>query len=261
MIRVAAIDLDGTLLRSDGTVSAATVKAVARAVESGIRIVVVTARPPRYVALLATEVGLTGLAVCANGAITYDLDSGATTIHFPLSVHIAQTAARRIAEVLPEAAFALETGWHCFVGPGYGHRASREQARTEVNDLWASTPNCVKLLAWSAAPVTDALLELVARALPPEATLTYSGASGMLEIHAAGVSKVATLAALCDQWGVTAAEVAAFGDMPNDLPLLRWAGLAVAVANAHPNLLAVAHEVTASNDEDGVARVLGRWEK
>lgn len=83
----------------------------------------------------------------------------------------------------------------------------------------------------------------------------------MLEIHAAGVSKVATLAALCDQWGVTAAEVAAFGDMPNDLPLLRWAGLAVAVANAHPNLLAVAHEVTASNDEDGVARVLGRWEK
>ena len=50
----------------------------------------------------------------------------------------------------------------------------------------------------------------------------------------------------------------AFGDMPNDLAMLRWAGRAVAVANAHPDVVAAADEVTASNDEAGVARVLER---
>jgi hydroxymethylpyrimidine pyrophosphatase-like HAD family hydrolase len=51
-------------------------------------------------------------------------------------------------------------------------------------------------------------------------------------------------------------DVVAFGDMPNDVPVLAWAGTAVAVANAHPDVLAVADLVTASNDEDGVARHL-----
>jgi Cof subfamily protein (haloacid dehalogenase superfamily) len=264
MIKVAAVDLDGTLLRSDGTVSPATVETMARVAKSGVRVVIVTARPPRFVAMLASDLGLTGQAVCANGAMVHDLDSAETTICGPLSIHVARQAAHGIAAVLPAAAFAIETGWHCVVGPGYEHRANREHARTEVktlDELWTSTGTCVKLLAWSHSPVTDALLDLVAQALPAEATLTYSGAQGMLEIQAAGVSKLATLAALCARWGVTASEVAAFGDMPNDLPVFHWAGLSVAVANAHPSLLAVADEVTASNDEDGVARVLVRWEK
>jgi Cof subfamily protein (haloacid dehalogenase superfamily) len=264
MIKVAAVDLDGTLLRSDGTVSPATVATIGRVVNSGVRVVIVTARPPRFVVKLAMDVGLTGQAVCANGAIVLDLDTAETTICGPLSIHVARQAAHCIAAVLPGAAFAIETGGHCVVGPGYEHRATREDARTEVqtlDELWTGTDTCVKLLAWSRTPVTDALLDVVARALPAEATLTYSGAPGMLEIQAAGVSKLATLAELCARWGVAAAEVAAFGDMPNDLPLLRWAGLSVAVANAHPGLLAVADEVTASNDEDGVARVFMRWEK
>jgi hydroxymethylpyrimidine pyrophosphatase-like HAD family hydrolase len=118
----------------------------------------------------------------------------------------------------------------------------------------------VKLLAWSAAPVTDAVVEMVGDILPTGTAVTYSGAAGMLEVHAAGVSKVATLSALCGSWGVSAEEVAAFGDMPNDLPMLRWVGHAVAVANAHPAVRAIADDITASNDDDGVALVLSRWE-
>jgi hydroxymethylpyrimidine pyrophosphatase-like HAD family hydrolase len=59
--------------------------------------------------------------------------------------------------------------------------------------------------------------------------------------------------------GITAAEVVAFGDMPNDVPMLGWAGLGVAMGNAHPDAVAAADEVTASNVDDGVARVLERW--
>ena len=72
------------------------------------------------------------------------------------------------------------------------------------------------------------------------------------------MSKATTLAALCAEQGLGAADAVAFGDMPNDLPMLAWAGHAVAVANAHPDVLAAADEVTASNDESGVALVLER---
>jgi Cof subfamily protein (haloacid dehalogenase superfamily) len=262
VIKVVALDLDGTLLRSDGTVSQATVEALAGVAAAAMRAVIVTARPPRFVKRLAAEAGLTGLAICSNGAIVYDLDRDHSTICGPLQVSTARSAALAVAAVLPDAAFAVETGWQAVAGPAYGHRASGEDSRVDVpseEELWSCAETCVKLLAWSPAQVTDALLELVAGALPADTTVTYSGASGMLEIHAAGVSKVATLSRLCLEWGVTAAEVAAFGDMPNDLPVMGWAGLAVAVANAHPSVKAIAHEVTASNDDDGVATVLSRW--
>ena len=87
--------------------------------------------------------------------------------------------------------------------------------------------------------------------------MTYSGRQ-LVEISAAGVTKAFALAAHCADLGIRPEEVIAFGDMPNDVPLLRFAGLGVAVANAHPDA-AAADEVTASNDDDGVALVLERF--
>ena len=89
--------------------------------------------------------------------------------------------------------------------------------------------------------------------------VTYSSSEdALLEISAAGVSKASALAAVCSARGIAAEEVIAFGDMPNDLPMLTWAGRGVAVANAHPEVLAAADEITAGNDECGVAQVLER---
>ena len=90
------------------------------------------------------------------------------------------------------------------------------------------------------------------------AEITFSGIDGLLEISAAGISKAFTLENLAAEHGMGASEVVAFGDMPNDLPMLAWAGHAVAVANAHPDVRQIADEITASNDEDGVARVVER---
>ncbi|MCF8504376.1 MAG: HAD hydrolase family protein [Caulobacter sp.] len=83
----------------------------------------------------------------------------------------------------------------------------------------------------------------------------WSGAP-FVEIAPMGVSKGAGLAAYCGDLGLTAAEVIAFGDMPNDLPMLTFAGCGVAVANAHPDLLAAADQITSSNEADGVAEVI-----
>lgn len=253
------MDLDGTLLRSDSTVSPRSAAALRAFAGADGRNVIVTARPPRFVRLLAREAGITGIAVCSNGAIVYDLDTGEIKLTGPMTAQVARSAAAAVATVVPGAAFAFETGERAFVGPGYGHVATRDEARVEVAEevtFWAAADQCVKLLAWSPAPVTGELLVRVAASLPPSAEVTYSGANGMIEINAAGVSKVNTLARLCAEWAVAPAEVAAFGDMPNDLPVLRWAGIAVAVANAHSDVLACAHRVTASNDDDGVAMVL-----
>jgi hydroxymethylpyrimidine pyrophosphatase-like HAD family hydrolase len=109
------------------------------------------------------------------------------------------------------------------------------------------------------ALLADALLERAQEVVGHLAELTHSNSGdGLLEISAAGISKATTLARLCEERGVGREAVLAFGDMPNDLPMLRWAGHSVAVAGAHPDVLAAADEVTAANDDDGVALVLER---
>lgn len=256
MFRVVAVDLDGTLLRSDKTVSARTVCALRQTAAAGVRVVIVTARPPRFVRTLADETGLGGVAVCSNGAIIHHLATDVHDVVGPLSLAVAARAAEAIAEVMVGAAFALETGRRSLIGPGYAHAASiDDDDENHVADLWGTSDDCVKLLAWSAATVTDDFLERIADRVP-EVIVSYSGANGMIEISAAGVTKDATLARLCDSWGVGPAEVIAFGDAPNDISMLQWAGTGVAMANAHPAVLACADRVAPSNDDDGVAMIL-----
>ena len=115
-----------------------------------------------------------------------------------------------------------------------------------------------QLLARHPRMACDELLALAVEVLDGQVAVTSSSKEALLEISAPGVTKASALAGLAARAGIPAAEVVAFGDMPNDLPMLAWAGRAVAVANAHPEVLAVADEVTASNDEDGVALVLER---
>jgi hydroxymethylpyrimidine pyrophosphatase-like HAD family hydrolase len=88
-----------------------------------------------------------------------------------------------------------------------------------------------------------------------DAVATWSG-EGLVEISAPGVTKAATLSLVADELGVAAPDVVAFGDMPNDLPMLEWAGTAYAMANADPLVLQAADHLAPSNDHDGVARVL-----
>jgi hydroxymethylpyrimidine pyrophosphatase-like HAD family hydrolase len=114
----------------------------------------------------------------------------------------------------------------------------------------------VKLLARSGGHDPDSFAELVSESLAGLAETTHSSSSGLVEISAAGVTKAAGLAWLCEREGYSAEQVIAFGDMPNDLPMLAWVGRSVAVGNAHPAVRAIADEVTLTNDEDGVAAYL-----
>lgn len=254
-----ASDLDGTLLRDDKTISERTRAALRRVQEAGIALVLVTGRPPRRMKIVAEELGLTGLAVCCNGAIVYDLAADAIFQHDTLSSDIARQLVTALREAAPGVCFAIERGL------AFGH----EPAYTAISQVIEQEP---PLSADAETLCIEAVTKLIVRhpEIPIEelwrislavagetAAVTHSGAP-FVEIAAAGITKASALAGVCARHGIASSAVIAFGDMPNDLPMLAWAGRSVAVANAHPDVLAAVDEVTATNEDDGVAVVLER---
>jgi Cof subfamily protein (haloacid dehalogenase superfamily) len=257
VFRLAAIDLDGTLLRHDSTLSERSLAALGRAQSAGIRVVLVTARGPRSVRLKAAEAGLEGSAICSNGAIILDLASGEVVNTRPLAEAVAARLVTELRARLPGILFAAESE-EITLEPGFAAWDWEPPPGTRYADgLELVAGPVAKLILRHDAQTLDAIAQAARELAGDQASVTIPG-PWTVEVSAAGVSKAAALAELCAELAIEAAEVIAFGDYPNDLPMLEWAGHAVAVANAHPDVLAVADEVTASNEEDGVAVVLER---
>lgn len=208
---------------------------------------------------MAQQVGVTGLAICCNGAIVYDLSAEAIVAHTPLASGVARRLVTALRAAVPGVCFAVERGVRAGRDPGYAALCvDADDPPAFITDaLTLCTGDVTKLLVRHPAMPLPDLLRNARDIAGDSAVVTHSGAV-FVEISAADVTKAAALEALCAQMGVDAARVVACGDMPNDLPMLHWAGHGVAVANAHPAVLAAADEVTLSNDDDGVARVLAR---
>jgi Cof subfamily protein (haloacid dehalogenase superfamily) len=256
--RLVATDLDGTIVRSDGTVSARTVAALARVEQAGATLVFVTGRPPRWMGSVVEEVGHRGLAICANGALIYDLHTERVVEEHLIPAAVLREAMGRLRKVLPDMGFAVEYADGIVFDPNYeraGWDRSSMAGRTADGDVLFDRP-CAKLLARHPSESVDELLKQALPAIGDIVTPTHSNGIRLLEISAFGVSKATSLARLCAQRDISANEVVAFGDMPNDLPMLTWAGRSYAVANAHPDVLAAVTRHTAGHDEDGVAQVL-----
>jgi len=257
-VRLVACDLDGTLLLPDTTVSARSLAAIGRLRQAGVVFLVVTGRPPRSVREIAARAGLGGLAICANGALVYDLDAGEVLTSTPLASVVGRRLVRELRQALPgvvfasedERGFRRESAW-----VGTGLDAVDEVVHADPLDLVAEP--VAKLLVRHPELGAGELFARVIELASDQAVATYSGTS-LVEISAAGVTKAYALDWVCRRLGIPAGAVMAFGDMPNDLPMLAWAGHAVAVANAQPEVRREADEVTASNLDDGVALVLER---
>jgi Cof subfamily protein (haloacid dehalogenase superfamily) len=256
--RLVATDLDGTIVRSDGTLSARTVAALSRVEQAGATLVIVTGRPPRWMTGLAEALAHQGLAICANGALLYDLHTERVVEEHLIPVAVMREAVDRLRGALPELGFAAEFADGIVYESRYdraGWDRSLSIVRMVDRDELLGRP-CAKLLARHPSMDADELLKCALPLVEDIVTPTHSNGTRLLEISALGVSKATALATLCAERGVTAADVVAFGDMPNDLPMLAWAGRAYAVANAHPLVLAAVTRRTASNEDDGVAQIL-----
>jgi Cof subfamily protein (haloacid dehalogenase superfamily) len=262
--KLIATDLDGTLVRSDDTVSAYTHGVLGRVRAAGIPIVGVTGRGPRIIELCRRDIPEAGFLVLAQGARVVDL----TDPHGPVTLRAEVVDGAVVAGVI-EALEAVAGPLVIMVEAldhadaplwGEAHPAWRYPDALEYRTRSESLAGPVlKAFAHSERYEPDELLA-IARELPPARGVTVTQAGlGYIEICPPGVTKASGLAVVADSLGVDPRDVLVFGDMPNDLAMFGWAGWGrVAVANAHPEVLALADEVTLGNDEDGVAVYLDR---
>ncbi len=284
-LRMIATDLDGTLLLPDGSVGERTRAALAALRLTHVDLVIVTGRPTRWIAPVVAMTGHEGIGVAANGAVVLDLADGRVTDVVPFAPEVALEIVERLRLAFPGVVFAVErarvgdwvgsTGGSAYTDPeplnpersdfalGVGYRPRWRVPEGvpvgPIEDVLVQGDS-VKILArpgpdhdldadlfWSAgAAVLDGLAEA-----------THSNPDDvLLEVSVLGVDKGSALARIATSYGLSHDQVAAVGDAPNDLPMLRWAGLACAVANAHPLVLAEAGHVLASNEAEGVADLI-----
>ncbi|WP_435875896.1 HAD family hydrolase [Nonomuraea wenchangensis] len=157
---------------------------------AGAVIVFVTARPPRGVREIAEQAGVTGTAICSNGAIVYDLDTDEITESLPLDPGAARRAARALAEALPGVGLAVETGRGVLAEAAYTRRVPEDMPfyREVVSVLEEAEP-FVKLLAHSPAHTADEMIAAVPATVKGLAEITQSGYGGLVGISAPGVTK------------------------------------------------------------------------
>jgi hydroxymethylpyrimidine pyrophosphatase-like HAD family hydrolase len=255
-VRLVATDLDGTLVHTDGSLTPRTRDALRRAEEAGLAVIFVTGRPLRWAREVFEHVGGHGLAIVSNGALVWDVAADGLHLERTIPPAVGRDVAERIRAAVPGSTFAVETLAGIALETEFleRHPVPPGSRRGPLAEIFAAP--AVKLLARHEELPAQEFWDRADAAVGDRATITWSSASALLEISAAGVTKASTLELLCTARGVTAAEVLAFGDMPNDLPMLAWAGTSYAMANAHPRVLEVADHVAPTNDDDGVAQVL-----
>ncbi|MDX6300473.1 MAG: hypothetical protein QOF53_1687 [Nocardioidaceae bacterium] len=255
-LRLVATDLDGTLLHTDGTVTDRTRAALTAVEDLGVAVVFVTGRPIRWMSHLWEHVGEHGLAVCSNGGIVYDVPNRSVRTARPIPPDVGLEAADLMRTAIPGTTFALEKVSGFAKEPGFMERYALPE-EVEVGELsQLFDGDTVKMLARHEDLAPEVFWAETERVAGHLVTTTSSSVGALVEISAAGVTKASTLALLCEELGVEAEQVVAFGDMPNDLAMLSWAGTSYAMANAHPSVLAAARRTAPSNEEDGVAAVL-----
>ncbi|ANH92863.1 hydrolase [Streptomyces sp. SAT1] len=255
-----ATDLDGTLLRGDDSVSGRTRAALGRAAAAGARHLVVTGRPAPRVRPLLRSLGGTGLAVCGQGAQLYDAGADRMLWSVTLDRETAETALGKIEAEVGEVYAAVDqdgVDGLTLIEPEYrmAHPTLPAERVGRREELWRAPIS--KVLLRHPRLSDDELAAAARDAVGPLASVTMSG-PGTVELQPCGITKATGLALAAARLGLGPGDALAFGDMPNDIPMFRWAARGVAMAGAHPELKAVADEVTTSNEDDGVAVVLDR---
>ncbi|APX01828.1 Cof-type HAD-IIB family hydrolase [Arthrobacter sp. QXT-31] len=260
-MRLVASDIDGTILGHDGRISDRTVRAFHACRNAGVELVFVTGRPPRWLHPLEEQLGHTGTVICSNGAVVWDLEEDKVVSAQTMAIDDIFEIRRIIKNLRPTALFAAETltGFH--LEPGFIENGSSELLSEFTPAPLASTLTAedavVKFLAIVREGTADEFLAQVSPAVGNLASVTHSAPTvAMLELAVPGINKAVTLAGYAASLGIDASDVVAFGDMPNDIEMLRWAGQGYAMASGHPEAIRAAGQQAPHFDDDGVAQIL-----
>jgi len=274
-VRMVATDLDGTLLRSDGTLSPRTVEVLRRATDEGLIVVPATGRPLPIARHLMEELDFLPVWVLANGAVTWDATRGEVVRAETIDQETAIEIVHRLRAIMPVVVAVEAEGGAAFES-GFERTLQNAQAlrRPGVDDVTTAINGpVVKILvvpqAWLDQPDglgdlyrTSAMEEFygqMAVALADLGAMAQFSGMQFLEIGAGTATKGSALASLAQDWGIAPTEVAAFGDYHNDLTMLTWAGRSYVTGHASADVRAVADEVLGDNDDDVVAAMVERF--
>jgi Cof subfamily protein (haloacid dehalogenase superfamily) len=258
-INLVAIDLDGTLLTSDKQITPRAVAAIRRAAVLGVRVVIASARPPRSVQPLYDLCGLNTVQINYNGALVWDPIGRKIILHRPMvpeTVHaVIELARSRHPQTL--ASIEILDKWYTDkFDPTYVTETAKVFQPDKVVPFDQSlTEPVTKLMLLGPAESIIELEGLLASHFSGQ-LLVLRIEDYMLQIMHPTAGKSSALAAVAELYNVPRSQVMAIGDAPNDLGMIQWAGLGVAVNNAHPLVRKAADYITASNDEEGAAEAM-----
>jgi 5-amino-6-(5-phospho-D-ribitylamino)uracil phosphatase len=257
-IRLIALDLDGTLLDPSDAISPANRAAVAAARAAGVRVIFVTGRGAHDPLRFARELGLTDPLICAHGAITLDVPTGRELRHIAIHPQYAEPIIRFAQREYLDCAVYVDGRFHRHTGrPRY--------MEDMVGPTWVDVESLDHLARMTPTFIRFFGRESVAkvRAEFADFPVHFKLESWMdfeeLAITSLDATKERALTELCADLGVASQEVLAIGDSRNDIPMLLWSGIGVAMGNALNEVLERAPYVTASNTQDGVARAIERF--
>jgi HAD superfamily hydrolase (TIGR01484 family) len=270
--RILALDVDGTLLDADGTLRPRTAVAVARAARAGIRPVLCTGRRYRRALPVARQLGLDAPLVCNSGALVKDPGDHCTLWRADLDAPlVAEVLARFQARGELAISFTDRDpdGFDFLIAaaptgrPLFDEYVELNRRYARIDPAWTSRPAGGGHFHLCAIGTRESMLGFEADVLAvlPGRVRTFVQkspryAGTMCEILRHDASKWAAVLHLADLWGVSPAEICAVGDDMNDLPMIRGAGLGVAMGHAPPAVLAAADLVTGDHDHDGVAELV-----
>lgn len=260
--KLVAIDLDGTLLRDDQTISEANTAALREAGELGVRIVLATGRPPRTVGPTYQKLGLTTLEIDHNGALIFDRPAGKVLYHQPLPAVTARKVVGLAQSVDPRLAVGAEVIDHLFTAQRHGAEAIQRDPGLKQQTAAAGLDEALqgpvtKLLFLGSADALGEIQMRLAQDMADHVAVAFTH-QRLLQVVAAGVNKATALAKVARYYGVAQEQVMAIGDAPNDREMLAWAGRGVVLENGWPDVRRVADFTAPGNDADGVAQALRR---
>ncbi|MCC6580917.1 MAG: HAD family hydrolase [Phycisphaeraceae bacterium] len=257
-----AIDMDGTLLRSDGRLTRRVVETVHEVQNRGVKVIIATARPPRGVAEIAEVLRLDTLQITYNGAMIFDPVRRKHTYHKPLDSALVKKmikAARKADKQVVVSLEILDKWYTDHVDETLPTETSRRFSPDFVGPLEAFLHVPItKLLLLAPPERIGPIREAVEGKFADKVTAAISDKHLLQYIHKEADKSIA-LAQIAESYGIPAESVMAIGDAPNDVRMLHWAGLGVAVENGWEVARQFADVVVPSNDNDGVAFALRKY--
>ena len=262
-VRLLASDLDGTVLGHDFRFRPRTLEALAAAQDAGIQVVFVTGRPKRWLHPLHEQLDDVGVVICSNGAVIWDPGRQRVLGSSVFGVHEALPVVEDVRRAFPDSLFAAETLDAVHTDHGWSRTDRMEVADVLEGPLADSlTPGTgvVKLLAKLDGAEPEHYVRRVREIVAGRLAVTHSvAAAPLVEMGQRGLTKARTLERYAAELGIERKEVMAFGDMPNDLEMLTWAGRGYAMADGHPEVVAAVDRTAPAFTEDGVAQVIEEY--